>query len=241
LTILSTQLFDLLKSTKNIHEIIDNIKIIEGDCSQENLGISTENRKVLTENVTLIYHFAATTRFDEPLKSAVELNVRGTSELLKIASECKNLQLFCHISTAYCHLDEKHLHEVSYPSPYNPHEIIKIASNLDDQAETKKFLSATIPNTYVLTKALAETLVDEAHKNKLPVMILRPSIVTPTLHEPVAGWMNSYNGLGGLMIAVGKGVLRDIHCNQKYHGDFIPVDVAIHVLMMCTWNYLSNG
>lgn len=196
----------------------------------------------MTQNVTLIYHFAATTRFDEPLKSAVDLNVRGTSELLKIASECINLQLFCHISTAYCHLDQQHLYEISYPPPFDPHEVLKIVSHLDDEkTETKKFLSSTIPNTYVLTKALAESLVDEARKNKLPVMILRPSIITPTLSEPIAGWMNSYNGLGGLLIAVGKGVLRDIHCNQKFHGDFIPVDVSIHVLMMCTWNYLSNG
>lgn len=224
--------------------MIEKIQIIEGDCSCKKLAISSEDIKIIGDNVTLIYNFAASTRFDEPLKPAVDLNVRGTSELLKIANECKNLKLFCHISTAYCHLDEKHLFEISYPPPFDPHEVMNKVSQLDkhdEQAETRKYLSPSIPNTYVLTKALAETLVDEAHKNKLPVMILRPSIVTPTLSEPVAGWMNSYNGLGGLLIAVGKGVLRDIHCNEQFHGDFVPVDVAIHALMMCTWNYLSEG
>lgn len=217
------------------------IEIIEGDCSKIELGISQENRKLLTEQVTLIYNLAATTRFDAPLTSAVNLNVRGTFELLKIAKECKKLQLFCHVSTAYCHLDQKFLYEAAYPPPIKPSEIMEmVAQSKDIDKDVKKFLSPTIPNTYCLTKAIAEALIEEAHNNKFPVIILRPSIVTPTIREPVPGWTNNYNGISGIMIAIGKGILRDIHCNGSYYNDNIPVDVAIHCVMVCTWSYLSN-
>lgn len=45
----------------------------------------------------------------------------------------------------------------------------------------KKILG-NLPNSYAFTKALAEALVNDACQNdNLPAMILRPSIVIPTL------------------------------------------------------------
>lgn len=43
------------------------------------------------------------------------------------------------------------------------------------------------PNTYVFTKAVAEMLVEQL-KGDLPVVILRPTIVTSTFKEPFPGW-----------------------------------------------------
>ncbi|KAG5683183.1 hypothetical protein PVAND_012479 [Polypedilum vanderplanki] len=241
--LLSNGLFDTLKQQSNFEKVSEKIKIIEGDCSVINLGIEDKNWSILCENVTLIYHFAATTRFDEKLKSATNLNLRGTHEMIKLARECKKLLLFCHISTAYCHLSEKFLLEKPYAPPYEPHEFMEHINQLtENEAEIykKKCLSQTIPNTYVLTKALAESLVVEAlEKYQLPVLILRPSIVTPTLSNPIQGWCPDFNGLGGLLIAVGKGVMRTMYCNVKYHGDFLPVDVATGGIMITTWSYLS--
>lgn len=242
--LLPFQLFDTLRRQKNYVETLKKITVIDGDCSHENLGMSDETRKLLCEKLTLIYHFAATTRFDETLKSAINLNLRGTFEMIRLAVECLNIKLFCHISTAYCHLHESNLLEKSYPPSVNPHGLMSSVDRLtESEAELikNKYLNEKfIPNTYVLTKSLAESVVVEAFEtHKLPVMIIRPSIVTPTLSDPQPGWVNDYNGLGGLLIAIGKGVLRSMYCNEDYHGDFIPVDVAIHGLMICTWNYLG--
>ncbi|XP_023245498.1 fatty acyl-CoA reductase wat-like [Copidosoma floridanum] len=60
--------------------------------------------------VLLIYMFACWSdsfKFDELLKRAVILNTRGTKLMLELAKEMKKLDLFVHISTAYCHLEEK--------------------------------------------------------------------------------------------------------------------------------------
>lgn len=73
--------------------MISKIVIIKGDCALLGLGISDDDRKSIIENVTLIYHCAATIRFDEKLKRAVELNTRGTQEMIKLGLECKKLEV----------------------------------------------------------------------------------------------------------------------------------------------------
>lgn len=94
-----------------IEEMISKIVIITGDCSLVGLGMSESDRKKVTDNCTLMYHFAATIRFDEKLKKATELNTRGTREVVKLALECKKLDMFGYMSTAYCHLHETFLLE----------------------------------------------------------------------------------------------------------------------------------
>ena len=43
------------------------------------------------------------------------------------------LQLFCHVSTAYCHLHERHLKEKPYAPPADPHKIIKAVEWMDEE------------------------------------------------------------------------------------------------------------
>lgn len=73
--------------------MISKIVLIEGDVSLVGLGLSDDDKKLITENVTLVYHAAATIRFDEKIKKAVELNTRGTKEMIKLALECKKLEV----------------------------------------------------------------------------------------------------------------------------------------------------
>ena len=73
--------------------MISKIKIIQGDCSIIGLGISDADKKSIIDNCSLIYHCAATIRFDEKLKRAVELNTRGTQEMISLALQCKKLEV----------------------------------------------------------------------------------------------------------------------------------------------------
>ena len=52
------------------------------------------------------------------------------------------------------------------------------------------------PNTYTLTKSIAEQLVVDYHE-KLPICIVRPSIVTAALEEPFKGWVDNVYGITG--------------------------------------------
>ena len=42
------------------------------------LAISDEDRELLKKKVNVIFHMAATVRFDNPLGTSVSINVRGT-------------------------------------------------------------------------------------------------------------------------------------------------------------------
>ncbi|KAJ9578555.1 hypothetical protein L9F63_005284, partial [Diploptera punctata] len=65
---------------------------IAGDVAEPNLGLSEESRKLLVDRVNIVYHAAATIRFDEPLKRAVLLNTRGTKLMLELAKQMKKLE-----------------------------------------------------------------------------------------------------------------------------------------------------
>lgn len=84
------QLFDMLKNTHG-PGILSRVEAINGDVTLPGLGISTEDRKKLCEEVEIVYHAAATIRFDEPLRKAVLLNTRGTKFMLELAQEMEKL------------------------------------------------------------------------------------------------------------------------------------------------------
>ena len=72
------------------------IKIIpvEGDVSLPTLGISQRDLQVLVENVSLVFNSAATIRFNEDMRTAVQMNVKGLQELLHICRQMKHLDVF---------------------------------------------------------------------------------------------------------------------------------------------------
>jgi fatty acyl-CoA reductase len=61
-------LFDLVKSLYTNDEYKKKFVIVEGDLLDENLGLSDQDRLLLINNVNIVFHSAATVRFDEPLK-----------------------------------------------------------------------------------------------------------------------------------------------------------------------------
>jgi fatty acyl-CoA reductase len=67
---------------------------ISGDVTMTNLGLSTADRQLLVDRVSIVFHAAATIRFDEPLKRAVLLNTRGTKYVLDLAQEMKSLEVW---------------------------------------------------------------------------------------------------------------------------------------------------
>lgn len=237
--IFNSPLFEKVRTQRGLPALEKTVTAISGDVILPGLGLSPEDRKMLIENVNIVYHGAATVRFDEMLKKAVLLNTRGTKQMIELAKEMKHLNLFIHISTAYCHLEEKILREKPYPPPADPHKVISAIEWMDDdvvEAMTEKILG-NVPNTYAYTKALSESLVEESMAH-IPAMIMRPGIIIPVWKEPLPGWTDNINGPTGLLIGAGKGVIRTMYCNGDRYADYLPVDIAINAILLATWNYL---
>lgn len=105
--ILKTSLFNRVREEQP--ESFSKLCAISGDCQELGLSISQEDL-VKLKNVTMIFHSAASVRFDDHLRSAILLNTRGTHELVKIAGNLKRLKAFIHVSTTYSNPD-KHIVE----------------------------------------------------------------------------------------------------------------------------------
>ncbi|KAG5888820.1 hypothetical protein JTB14_016022 [Gonioctena quinquepunctata] len=239
--VMNDPLFELVKKERGV-DIIKKVEAISGDVSLPDLGISKEDRELLQNEVEFVFHCAATIRFDEQLKKAVLLNVRGAKLMLELAKEIKNLKVFIHLSTAYCHLHERVLYEKVYPPPADPHHVIKTVEWMEDEiidSITPKLLG-DIPNTYAFTKALGESLVADEIEN-LPVVIMRPSIVIPIWKEPIPGWTDNINGPAGLLIGAGKGVIRTMYCNSDRYADFLPVDIGVNAMILSSYDFLTYG
>lgn len=69
------------------------IVAINGDCSLAGLGLNLIDRQTLITNVQLVFHAAATVRFDEKLKLAVSINVCGTQEVLELCTHMTKLEV----------------------------------------------------------------------------------------------------------------------------------------------------
>lgn len=70
---------------------VGKIHIVEGDISEQNLGMSNANRKLIAETASIIFHSAADVRFDRCLIDAYKTNVCGTKNMLEFATEFRSI------------------------------------------------------------------------------------------------------------------------------------------------------
>lgn len=92
------QLFSRLKAEQP--GAIEKLRVIEGDSKKLRLGISDSDFKKI-KSCAIIFHLAASVRFDDHLTDAVLLNTRGAREVCEMAKSMPNLKVLVHVSTAY--------------------------------------------------------------------------------------------------------------------------------------------
>jgi long-chain acyl-CoA synthetase len=80
------------------------------------------------------------------------------------------------------------------------------------------------PNTYTLTKSLAESLMASRGAD-LPVAIVRPSIVETSTDLPFSGWNEGINTSAPLSYLLGT-YFRQLPTNERKCLDVIPVDMV---------------
>ncbi|KAG5671330.1 hypothetical protein PVAND_001533 [Polypedilum vanderplanki] len=216
-------------------EIFNKLVPIEGDVTKNGMALSEESREML-KNVSIIFHSAASVRFDDNLKDAVILNTRGTLETIKFALTLKNLISFIHVSTTYCYPNRESTNEEVYPVECDWQKTIELAEKFDMET-LECFMphyTGFLPNTYVFTKALAEKIC-ESYKEQLPITIVRPSIVVGTEIEPFGGWCDNYNGPVGLLTACGIGIMRTMHASWEAILNCVAVDVVAKTVIVAAW------
>lgn len=234
----NNKLFDLVRAQDKKFQ--EKLVIIEGDMLFPGLGINETNRKMLQNKTNIVFHSAATVNFNEPLKVAVDMNLKGVKKVIDLCKEMKNLKTLIHVSSAFSNSEFTNIDEKAYDivPPIKPEKLIELSDSKSvDQLEVlSKNLIGRKTNTYTYTKSNAEHLILEEMKNSnIPSAIVRPSIITSNWREPIPGWANSLNGIGGICAGTSSGLLTVMLVDPKNVPDIVPVDTVVNCMISCAW------
>jgi alkyldihydroxyacetonephosphate synthase len=170
------------------------IHVVEGDVTQENIGLSPMDLStlVLDTSISHIFHCAASVSFTQELSASARSNITSALNMQALAERLtsRNAQ-FIHISTSFVHgnltgspgdpLPEK----LFCFGSFNPVEIYKSMLSTQYYA-TRAMGELGFHNTYAFSKSVCEhLLVTQSH---VETLIIRPSIVGPAVERPYEGW-----------------------------------------------------
>lgn len=215
-------------------KFLEKFEVVEGDMQKYNLGLDDKARDKLVSQVEILFNIAASVQFDAPIKANMRDNYLGSKHLLELCMQMPQLISLVHVSTFFtnCHL--KHIKEEILPLDTNCDQLADIISWLPEETLKQsdllyKKVLENRPNAYITTKAMAENLIS-TYENKLPIAVVRPSIVVPSVEDPYPGWVDSINGPMGLSALASIGILRYVDWNYYAHADVVPVDSCANIM-----------
>lgn len=202
----------------------EKVEVVQGDLTQPNCGLNPKTLQRLCLEVTHIINCAASVAFDLPLIDAAIANVGSALNLIDVARSCFNLQAMVTTSTSYvAAFTDSTIPAAVAPLPYAPAALYQ--DILDGQVDEAKILKQTrYPNTYTLTKCLAEHIY--LSQKDLPLTIVRPSIISCAWRYPCPGWIDSKAAVAGFVALMGMGYLRVVDGKNDAILDVVPVDVV---------------
>jgi thioester reductase-like protein len=176
------------------------VSAIRGDIESPALGLWPNEFESLAARVSDVVHCAASVSFSLPLKQSRRINVEGTRHMLDFGVACRahgGLGHFAYVSTAYV---------------AGTHEGVFTEQDFD--------VGQDFRNPYERSKFEAEEVVRD-YANRLPIQVLRPSIV---VGEHSSGWTMSFNVLYSPLKAFSRGALPAIPAAPDAPVDVVPVD-----------------
>lgn len=180
------------------------IVTLKCDLTQNDLGLISSDYLNLKQTTTHILHAAASTRFTLPINEARRNNVETTKKLLSFAKDCKNLEKFGFVSTAF---------------------VAGKRTGLIQEEELEH--NEGFLNTYEESKYEAEMIV-RSMKRVLPIVIFRPSlIITPFKKSGIS----PVNALTLGLFFARKGFLPILPGNKGNKLDIIDGKVASHAIV----------
>ncbi|KAH9643944.1 hypothetical protein HF086_016494 [Spodoptera exigua] len=181
-------------------------------------------------DVNIIFHLAATTRFDASIRESTLINIRGAKEALRLGKECKNLKSYVHVSTAYANATHSRINaqvrEDFYPSPIDPDMMIELIdsveeSRLNDMTPREDDICHNLHSWYEL---------------KMTVSTSKGSVIG-AMKEPTPGWidMSAVYGITGAGLGAALGLMHTSMTNPNVNLGLIPVDYVNNAIIVAAW------
>ncbi|HEX5033585.1 MAG TPA: SDR family oxidoreductase, partial [bacterium] len=208
------------------------VTVVAGELSETGCALSLRDRGEMSAEITHIFNVAASVEFDLPLEVAARSNIASSLNVLEFAKACPRLERLVGVSTAYVTPHRGNsgpIEEKPVPLPRPAREIYQ--QILSGGFDTKALLKETgHPNTYTLTKCLAEHLLLE-NRGQVPFSLVRPSIVSACWSQPFAGWIDSRAAFAGFVSLIGAGYLRAVVADYDTKLDIVPCDVVADCIL----------
>ena len=205
----------------------DYVEAVDSDLSEPQAGIDAEKLASMQQNITHVINCAASVQFDLPIQDAARSNVTTALEMLELSRGCAKLQSFVSVSTAYVtpHTSElEQVHEVLAPLPRDARELYE-AIQRGEVDEDRLMAQSGHPNTYTLTKCIAEHLLVE-RQGDVPLALVRPSIISASLERPLPGWIDSPAAFALFVMQIGAGHMKAVIARPESKLDVIPCDTV---------------
>ena len=185
---------------------LENFAVIEGDITQPDLGMDSNDAATVRYETTDVFHLAAVYDLAVDRDSAMTVNLAGTKNVNEFVKGLKLLKRYNYIST--CYVAGKRTGVI--------HE--------EELEHDKGFR-----NFYEESKYLAEMEVEKL-KAELPVTIFRPSVV---VGDSNSGETTKYDGIYYLILYLRKApyFLRAINVgNKSVRLNLVPVDFVVDAI-----------
>lgn len=208
------KLLEELSGLWSTHRAIrpDRIVPVIGNLELPDLGLAPSQFRHLAGNTDTIYHLAASVALNDPLDKLRQINLMGTTSVLKLAHLARQqggLDRMVYLSTAYVAGQRRGV-------------------ILENELQTGQEFN----NPYERVKLETEQLV-ELQKKHLPISILRPSMV---VGHSQTGRTGAFNVIYGPLKLLYQGKLPLLPCTQDSIVDLVPLDYvckAIHHIGQC--------
>lgn len=89
--LLSNKIFDGLRDTHPA--ALAKVETVAGDITEATLGLTIQDVRLLVEEVNIVFHSAATVKFDEDLTKSVAMNVEAVFSLIDLCKKMRKLQV----------------------------------------------------------------------------------------------------------------------------------------------------
>ena len=258
----------------------EKVEVVEGDVTQEGLGLSAEVAARLKRSLDLVINSSGLTDFNPDLRDALATNTNAAVNVLRFVRSCERGGIV-HLSTCYVAGQRDGRVGEKLTPDYNPRHLAdfdaekewhalqkligeaevrsesgEVTEELKRQALEKEHASRSLqgvalenqirknrvrwlrnylteagtrranelgwPNTYTLTKSLAESLIAK-YGVGLPIAIVRPAIVETSVRKPFLGWNEGINTSASLSYLLGT-YFRQLPTNESKRLDIVPVD-----------------
>jgi len=224
--------------------VLDKIIPVEGDISLTRLGLSDPDHQKLADNVSIVFHAAASVKFNEQFKQAVILHVFGTQQVLELCRKMKKFESIIHLSSISAWFVKQRLEEKVYSHAVDPKLLIHEIETMSDR-EIEELANDYIgdypkyANTYFFTKTISEVLL-KTYAKDLKVGIVRLPFMGGAYKEPIPGWFDSLQTTNAMLVCVATGTLRTVAIEPDTKPDYLPIDCCSNALITVAW-HMSCG